>query len=89
MLVKVSLTRRSRSEASGQSVRADGTVTDTAIFSRGHFHRLLSNPIYHLKILPEGITQATCSEPDPTLLKLLRRVHAWRQQLEMGPPDTI
>ena len=28
-------------------------------------------------------------EPDPTLLKLLRRAYAWRQQLEAGPPETI
>ena len=49
----------------------------------------LRNRGRQLKILPEGIAQATSSEPDPTLLKLLRRAHAWRQQLEMGPPQTI
>jgi site-specific DNA recombinase len=49
----------------------------------------LRNRGRQLKILPEGIAQATSSEPDPTLLKLLRRAHAWRQQLETGPPETI
>jgi site-specific DNA recombinase len=49
----------------------------------------LRNRGRQLKILPEGIAQATSSEPDPTLLKLLRRAHAWRQQLETGPPATI
>jgi DNA invertase Pin-like site-specific DNA recombinase len=49
----------------------------------------LRNRGRQLKILPEGITEATSSEPDPTLLKLLRRAHAWRQQLETGPPETI
>jgi DNA invertase Pin-like site-specific DNA recombinase len=49
----------------------------------------LRNRGRQLKILPEGITRAADSEPDPTLLKLLRRAHAWRQQLEKGPPDTI
>ena len=49
----------------------------------------LRNRGRQLKILPNGIVQATPSEPDPTLLKLMRRAHAWRQQLETGPPDTI
>jgi hypothetical protein len=49
----------------------------------------LRNRGRQLKILPEGITQATSLEPDPTLLKLLRRAHAWKQQLETGPPETI
>jgi hypothetical protein len=49
----------------------------------------LGNRGRQLKILPEGIAPATGSEPDPTLLKLLRRAHAWRQQLETGPPGTI
>jgi site-specific DNA recombinase len=49
----------------------------------------LRNRGRQLKILPEDIAQATSSEPDPTLLKLLRRAHAWRQQLETGPPETI
>ena len=49
----------------------------------------LRNRGRQLKILPEGTAQATPSEPDPTLLKLLRRAHAWRQQLETGPPETI
>jgi hypothetical protein len=42
-----------------------------------------------LRILPEVITRAKNSETDPTLLKLLHRAHAWRQQLETGPPETI
>jgi hypothetical protein len=49
----------------------------------------LRNRGRQLKILPEGIAQATPTEPDPTLLKLLRRAHAWRQQLETGRPETI
>jgi site-specific DNA recombinase len=49
----------------------------------------LRNRGRQLKILPEGIAPANGSEPDPTLLKLLRRAHAWRQQLETGPPETI
>jgi hypothetical protein len=49
----------------------------------------LRNRGRQLKILPEGITQASHSEPDPTLLKLLRRAHAWRQQLETGASETI
>jgi hypothetical protein len=49
----------------------------------------LRNRGRQLKILPEGLALATSSEPDPTLLKLLRRAHAWRQQLETGPPETI
>lgn len=49
----------------------------------------LRNRSRQLKILPEGIAPANRSEPDPTLLKLLRRAHAWRQQLETGPPETI
>ena len=42
-----------------------------------------------LKILPEGVAKAKDAEPDPTLLRLLRRASAWRQQLETGPPETI
>ena len=49
----------------------------------------LRNRSRQLKILPVGIAPANGSEPDPTLLKLLRRAHAWRQQLETGPPETI
>jgi hypothetical protein len=49
----------------------------------------LRNRGRQLKILPEGIAPANGSEPDPTLLKLLRRARAWRQQLETGPPETI
>jgi hypothetical protein len=49
----------------------------------------LRNRGRQLKILPEDITRASYSEPDPTLIKLLRRAHAWRQQLEAGPPKTI
>ena len=49
----------------------------------------LRNRGRQLRILPEGIAQATSSEPDPTMLKLLRRAHAWRQPMETGPPETI
>lgn len=49
----------------------------------------LRNRGRQLKILPQGIAHATPSEPDPTLLKLLRRAHAWRQQLETGSQETI
>jgi site-specific DNA recombinase len=49
----------------------------------------LRNRGRQLKILPEGITQASHSEPNATLLKLLGRAHPWRQQLETGQPETI
>ena len=49
----------------------------------------LRNRGRQFRILPEGIAQATSSEPDPTMLKLLRRAHAWRQPMETGPPETI
>lgn len=49
----------------------------------------LRNRARQLRILPDGIAQATDSEPDPTLHKLLRRANAWRQQLETGSRDTI
>jgi len=49
----------------------------------------LRNRGRQLKILPDGIAPANDSEPDPTLLKLLRRAHAWRQQLETGASETI
>jgi hypothetical protein len=38
---------------------------------------------------PEGIATANGFEPDPTLRRLLRRAHAWRQQLETGHPERI
>jgi hypothetical protein len=49
----------------------------------------LRNRGRQLKILPSGIASPNGAQPDPTLLKLLRRAHAWRQQLETGPPETI
>jgi DNA invertase Pin-like site-specific DNA recombinase len=49
----------------------------------------LRNRGRQLRILPDGIAHVVASEPDPTLLKLLRRAHDWRQQLETGRPKTI
>ena len=49
----------------------------------------LRNRGRQLRILPDGVVRAIASEPDATLLKLLRRAHDWRRQLETGPPRTV
>jgi len=49
----------------------------------------LRNRGRQLRIVPDTLTTSTDSNPDPTLLKLLRRAHGWRQQLETGSSRTI
>jgi len=49
----------------------------------------LRNRGRQLRIIPEGATNSAGSAPDPTLMKLLRRAHDWRRQLETGRPRTI
>jgi DNA invertase Pin-like site-specific DNA recombinase len=95
VLDKVTLgTGRMRIQISRNGLLAKLGVPTGSLDSRNEFWAFevpykLRNRGRQLKILPEGITQASHSEPDPTLLKLLRRAHAWRQQLETGPPQTI
>ena len=87
-------TGRLRIQISRKGLLAKLSVPTGSLDSRDEFWAFeipykLRNRGRQLKILPNGIVQATPSEPDPTLLKLMRRAHAWRQQLETGPPDTI
>ena len=49
----------------------------------------LRNRGRQLRIVPDTLTTPTDSNPDPTLLKLLRRAHGWRQHLETGSSRTI
>lgn len=49
----------------------------------------LRNRGQQLRIVPSALIQSSGSEPDPTLIKLLRRAHVWRQQLETGRPQSI
>ncbi len=95
VLDKVTLgTGRMRVQISRNGLLARLGVPTGSLDNRNEFWAFevpykLRNRGRQLKILPEGITQATSSEPDPTLLKLLRRAHAWRQQLETGPSETV
>jgi site-specific DNA recombinase len=95
VLDKVTLgTGRMRVQISRNGLLAKLGVPPKSLDGRNEFWAFeipykLRNRGRQLKILPEGIAQATSSEPDPTLIKLLRRAHGWRQQLETGPPETI
>jgi hypothetical protein len=95
VLDKVTLgTGRLRIQISRTGLLAKLGVPTGSLDRRNEFwafevHYRLRNRGRQLRILPEGITQASHSEPDPTLVKLLRRAHAWRQQLETGQPETI
>jgi hypothetical protein len=87
-------TGRMRVQLSRNGLLAKLGVPTVSLVDRDEFWSFevpykLRNRGQQLKILPEGIAQVMSSKPDPTLLKLLRRAHAWRQQLETGPPETI
>jgi len=43
----------------------------------------------HFQVAKGGSIQRSGSMSDPTLLKLLRRAHNWRRQLETGRPQSI
>jgi hypothetical protein len=49
----------------------------------------LRNRGQQLRIVPSEPTKTSDSGPDPTLVKLLRRAHDWRRQLETGQPRSI
>jgi DNA invertase Pin-like site-specific DNA recombinase len=95
VLDKVTLgTGRMRIQISRNGLMAKLGIPTAAIDRREDFWSFevpykLRNRGRQLKILPEGITRSASSEPDPTLLKLLRRAHAWRQQLETGASEAI
>jgi site-specific DNA recombinase len=94
VLNKVTLgTGRMRIQISRGGLMAKLGVTTGSLDSRKEIWAfeipyMLRNRGRQLKILPEGVARAKDAEPDPTLLKLLRRAHAWPQQLETGPPET-
>jgi len=49
----------------------------------------LRNRGQQLRIVPSASIQRSGSGPDPTLIKLLRRAHDWRRQLETGRSQSI
>ena len=95
IVAKVTLgTGRMRIRISRNGLMAKLGAPDTSLDRSSEFWTFkipyrLRNRGRQLKILPAGTASASGSEPDPTLLKLLRRAHTWRQQLETGPPETI
>jgi DNA invertase Pin-like site-specific DNA recombinase len=95
VLGKVTLgTGRLRIQISRNGLLAKLVAPTGSLDSRNEFWAFdvpytLRNRGRQLKILPSGIASPNGAQPDPTLLKLLRRAHAWRQQLETGPPETI
>jgi hypothetical protein len=95
VLAKVTLgTGKIRIQISRNGLIAKLGGSAESIGSRDHFWTYeipykLRNRGPQLRILPEGIVRAAGFEPDPTLVKLLRRAHDWRRQLETGSTKTV
>jgi hypothetical protein len=70
-----------------------GRAIDSDAFDDKHWYceypYKLRNRGRQLRIVPEGLDNTDSPEPDPTLLKLLRRAHDWRRQLETDQPRSI
>jgi DNA invertase Pin-like site-specific DNA recombinase len=49
----------------------------------------LRNRGRQLRIIPKGEVQESQSRPNPALLKLFRRAHDWRRQLETSAPISV
>ncbi|MBW2712928.1 MAG: recombinase family protein [Deltaproteobacteria bacterium] len=49
----------------------------------------LRNRGRQLRIVPIGQVRESQSRPNPALLKLIRRAHSWRQQLETSAPVSV